>query len=319
MRLHRVQLHSHVFWGICPEDPRTFLLDCIPGASLLNPFVYESLRQQVDRMREGFIKPTFIDGSRYHVVTDGFWIAVDEARSKLDWNCWHTTDLLERLVQWLRYASKQFTLMPRILMYETLGCEVAQLPDPSLPVKGDLAFTSRYHLTTSLTCEDLKLVSRRDLAKLPPTYDTMLLGAMQALQSANYGWATVLSGVAIEHVARQRIRPEAKKQLGAQSESKLRNARIKDLLHKLRVDLSLSSLHYENPMLYQQALEVHGQRSDILHGNVTSDDRDWTTFRLSARAVQCAIDVFRWFGEPGRYESPVSRNGATVNRALPSE
>lgn len=299
-----------------PHDPATFHLDCLPGCSLVNPLIYKRLQSQPEQIPEVFIKPTVIDGDCYHIVTDGFWIAVEEARSELDWKSPDMPDLLGRLVQWMRYVSKQFFLTPRIASYHWRGYEVDRLPEPSLPMKGDGICTSRYALTISLTHEDLRLVSQCDLAKLPPTYDTMLLGAMQALQDANYGWAIVLSGVAIEHIARAKLLLETQRRPGVLDEHNLKYARLKDLLHSLRLRLSLRSLCCEAPTLYRTALDIYGKRSDILHGNLASDDQDWNTLRLSAKAVQCAIDIVEWFGEPSNYESPFSGKMAFVDGAL---
>jgi len=304
-----VRLHSHIFWGMRPQDPKTFPLCSIPGWSLVNPLVYEPLRRKLRQVSdEWFIKPTFVVGDRYHLATDGFWIAVEQPPYVLARRDWRVTECimnrLERLVQYMRYASKQFTLIPRISRLALAGYELDQPPEPLLPTKGDECYTARYALTTSLTKEDLEVVSQCDLAELPPTYDTMLLGAMQALHSANYGWAIVLSGVAIEHLALAKLRLEMEAKPGVVSEKDRREARLNDLLHRLRVKLSMPSLYCEKPVLYQEALTIYGQRNDILHGNVACDDNDWNTLRLSIRAVQCAVDIVAWFGELGGYESP---------------
>ncbi|MHB0859610.1 MAG: hypothetical protein ACYC5M_18860 [Anaerolineae bacterium] len=321
MKLHYVQMRGHVFWAMHPSDPLVFYLACIPGWSLVNPFVYGPLCRQLELPSKGFLKPTFVDGDRYHVATDGFWVAVED---DCDTPAWDKRDLyigelLGRLSQWMRYASKQFDLIPRVSSYNLVGHKADRLPDPSFPDTGETAATDRWPLSTSLTGDDLEVVSHCNLAELPPSYDTMLLGAIQALMSANYGWAIVLSGVAIEHLARARLRREAHGHPGVLEDHAIRNAKLKDLLHKLRLSLSLSSLHCENPALYEAALGVYNQRNDILHGNIANDDHDWNTVRSSARAVQCAINVVQWFGERGGYENPFVGETAMVHSALVSD
>ncbi len=203
MQLLTVNLNIPMYWGMYANDPTSIPLDCISGWALVNPLLYERIRQQSrEPDYELGAKPTFVVGNRFHVMTKGFMLVLSEANRDVDWNnlFFEWDDNLISLIGYFRYASKQFTLMPNI---QSFGPRVInELPDSLLPTKGNECATQTWHIETALTKDDIEAVSRSTLAEPPPAYDTMLLDAMEGNQRSglqNFGFA-------VRHVNRELAR-----------------------------------------------------------------------------------------------------------------
>jgi hypothetical protein len=283
---------------------------------MVNPLIYRRLARTFEPPHhdQWFIKATFVFDEHYHLATDGFWLIADESCDSVDIHAHDNLILLERLVQHMRFTSKQFMLEPQISYLSGKNYILDELPGIEIPDIDEECTTQAYHLQISITREDLSTVSHCNLAEPPPSYDTMLLGAMQAVQQHNYGWAIVLSGVAIEHIARMQLVSAAQMRPGIIPPKTIHDARLGKLLHELRLKASLPSLHCEDPDLYNKALAIYHQRNNILHGNIILDDTDLAFFAVTREAIQCAIQIIKWLGiaDSDMYASPLSGKWVTA-------
>lgn len=313
MQLLTVNLNTPMFWGIYADDPKSVFLDCLPGWSLVNPLLYEPIRQKSREPEyELGSQPTFVVGNRFHIMTKGFMLVSSEANRDVDWaNSFIEWDeKLISLIGYFRYASKQFSLMPNI---QSFGPRVIdELPDPLFPIKGGECSTQAWHIETALTKDDTEVVSCSLLAEPPPAYDTMLLDAMEATTRQDYRTAVLFSAMSVENLARLKLEIAAKKMPNVVELKELRKARMKQLLHELSLRLLGRSLYQDNQDLYDKALDIYRKRNALVHAGALHDKTDYSIAWLASDAIQCAIQVVEWFGELGGYANPLNKKTGAV-------
>jgi hypothetical protein len=308
MQLLIVNLNVKMYWGIFENDPKSFPLDCMPGWSLVNPLLYNSIQQQLNSPGiDPGTKPTFVVGDRFHVLTKGFLLVNSESNSEFEQPSFSFEwfDTLIRLVEYFRYASKQFSLLPEVKSFGPK--ELTELPDLVFPSKGDGCATQAWHINTALTRDDVKVAGRCALTSPPPAYDTMLLDAMDAVLRQDYRTSVLLSAMSIENLARLKLEKAAKIIPSDITLKQLQNAKLNELLHKLPLQLLDKSLFQDNQNLYKKVLDIYRKRNTIIHAGAFHDKTDYSIIRLARDAIQSAIQVVEWFGELGGYSSPLNK------------
>jgi len=213
MQLLAVSLNISMTWGITPDDPKTRPLDCIRGWSLVNPFLYKPIRrlQPEPDLLPG-CDPTYIVGSRFHCSTNGFILALTGDKRNFVWNDQLLMEWQERfisLIRYFRYASKQFTLLPEIDSIKPF--ELSLLPGFIFPFKGELCRTPAWEIATAVTGATIDAVSHCDITVSTPTFDSLLLDAMEAVTRQNYTTAVLLSAASIENLARLKLEKVSQK------------------------------------------------------------------------------------------------------------
>jgi hypothetical protein len=312
MQLLAVSLNVSMAWGITPDDPKTRPLDCLRGWSVVNPFLYKPIRrlQPEPDLLPG-CQATFIADNRFHCSTNGFVLASTGANRNVVWDdqmLLEWQDRLMGLIRCFRYASKQFTLLPEI---DTLKpFELSQLPGFILPFKGEPCSTPAWEITTAVTGEMISKVSQCDLTEPPPAYDTQLLDAMEAVTRQKNTTAVLLSETSIETLVRLRLEKAYKKAPKALEPNEIQNAKINKLLNELSQQLLGKSIYQEDPQLYNSVLTLYKRKNELVQTGGLHEKVDYAAIWAAMDAIQCAIQVFKWFGEPSSYTSPLDCNGS---------
>jgi len=245
-------------------------------------------------------------------MTKGFILALSDTSRDHDWSnlsfIWN--DRLTRLIGYLRYASKQFTLMPNI---HSFGPRVVnELLDPLIPSIGDECSTQAWHVETALIKTDIEVVSQSDLDEPPPAYDTLLLDAMEAAMRKDYRASVLFSAMSIENLARLKLEMASKKSPSLVTSNDLRNAKLNKLLNELSRDILGKSLCEEKKSLYDKALDIYKKRNAIMHAGALHDKTDYSIIWLASDAIQCAIQIVEWFGERNGYANPLDKKTGAI-------
>ena len=348
MKLLTVELASPLIWNICPSDPSTFELSCLPGWSLVNPFLYESIKQAYgDSKAFPDSKATFIDGDHYYINTQGFVLALTDNAIPISWDEkfgleWDTK--LFQLINYFRYASKQFHISPNMKSFGLT--DISKLPSPIFPSVGDKCATQAWHLRTALDKIGIEIVSKQVLRESPPAFDIILLDAMEAATHEDYKTAVLFPAIAMENLARMKLdealksafsqsslnqpltivlHPDKDKDTNEKRRHELRellinNARFRRLLHQSSLILLGKSICQNDKALYDRAIQVYDSRNKMAHQGIMpgGEPTRYSGIKQAREAIQCAIQVVEWFEELGGYVNPLDPGkGIICHTAIP--
>jgi hypothetical protein len=240
-----------------------------------------------------------------------------------------------RLLVNLRYISKQFDLPTGAGDFYSLSQRrVSQVPAPSFPTPPARSRISvrKYIIDTSITWEQTQAASTYPSDFTPPAFDTILLDAIDAFADQDYRRAILYSAMSVEIVAATKL-DEAYESLilvaNASSDFRIisipqagERVAVKDpiyeyltsrtdfaqMLHERPLYILSKSLLVDNESLYQTARKLYRTRNKIVHRGEPPAGEDATYFEMNQpdalAAIECAIEVFKWFGERGRYVIP---------------
>ncbi len=302
-------------WRLNADDPAEIHLSAFPGWSLIPPLKtrYSDLVRSPEVCRIG--------PDQFLVSSEAFALRCPNAptgypRRFLD----ACNPVISWLLQRLRYLSRQF-LIPHVMSMAMQVNEGHLTPaDLSGAPDGSESFIRDFVLPTAVTAKHL-----RDLSELPlefsvPVHSEVLLDALAAHVSSDYRKAVLYAAIAMDSFARAKLDEALSTVLATKPASCRVIARplaggeesVKDpiydllaktdnfarFLHELPLYLLNRSLLVEKEGLYKSAVELYGARNKLAHGShlVSPPDRE-----SASLALETAIDVLTWLGEPGSY------------------
>jgi hypothetical protein len=238
----------------------------------------------------------------------------------------------------LRYLSKQFELASGTSSFLSLSlAEVTVLPDlkfPKISSRSMIQLIKQHLIDSAITWNNIQTAAIAPRNTLPPTFDTILLDGIQAFADGDYRRAILYSAMAIEIIAATKLDEVYEMMIQQQGDATADYLRIismsqaqgqiaiKDpiydylssrqdfaqLLHERPLYLLKKSLLIENEQLYQTARKLYRTRNKIVHRGEppTGDDTSYFEMREAdaLTALECSIQIFRWFGETGEYTIP---------------
>jgi len=244
-------------------------------------------------------------------------------------------EYISRLLRNLRYVSKQFDL-PKIsdityISFDETQDESMALSFPKTKANAKVFFPS-YRVDTAATWQDFEAACSQLLEFIPPVYDSILLDAVAALFDGDYRQAILYSAMSVECLAAIKLDEVYKSAIAKDTaDPTLRIASFKQargktiqkdpiyaylsyekkdftrLLHEIPLYLLKRSLLLEDERLYQVAKKLYLTRNKIVHLGEAPDEGD-AYFSLNRSgavgALECAIEVFDWFGETRKYANP---------------
>jgi hypothetical protein len=163
-----------------------------------------------------------------------------------------------------------------------------------------------------VTGETVAAVNQCDITQPLPAYDTLLLDAMEAVSRKNFSTAILLSEASIENLARSCLEREFEKTPGVLEPGEIQSAKINKLLGELSQGLLGRSILQEDPQLYDNTLTLMKRRNERVQTGGLREKVDYSAIWAAMDAIQSAIRVIRWFGEPASYFSPLDCNGSLL-------
>jgi hypothetical protein len=243
---------------------------------------------------------------------------------------------MQRLLVHLRHVSRQSTL-PRCddvegFFFKDLK-ELPQIEFPQ-PYLGRMRFGPAFVdlLDVALTMDLVGKAGELPKDFEPPVYEGLLLDAIKASKERDFRSAIFYSAIAIETLAGTCIEEEHQRLLGetpapahiraveCQEGKKgkfedpvykyLRDTgRFPNLLHELPLYVMKKSLKLEAPEVYNQARKLYQTRNSLAHRGEPKKHNALLPVGVSGAvaALECASQVFAWFGVPGKWSIPFAR------------
>jgi hypothetical protein len=163
-----------------------------------------------------------------------------------------------------------------------------------------------------------------------PAYERLMLEAIRAASEVDCDLAILYSALAVETVAGARLDEEYSRLLAMTpwpphiraierrdkngntiiedpEFKKLRSKRVfRVKFHELPLYVLRRSLRNEDPDLFKKVLSLHRTRNSIVHTGWPSEDPEAIPVHVLGvkEALECAVDVFSWFGVPGGWPLP---------------
>lgn len=286
------------------------------------------------------IHPTFYNDGNYYFTSNVLYLVntnahneIDFARDHLEWD-----SNLYLLLKQLRSASKQPDLSTKMSSFGLIDIDLPSSIE--YPHIVEQCATQKWHLETAISYDDLQFVGSAEQLSPPPSYDTFLLDAIDALLHEDYRTTVLFSVLAMEHVARINIDEAVDAALQGIStigglrveflppihpvdndnrrerlkKILLKDSRFQQLLDELPLIFVGRSVLMEDQNLYRKAVELYSERNKLAHrGTLTEEDRSRISgITLATEAVDCAIRIIEWFGERGGYANPLDKNGGLI-------
>jgi hypothetical protein len=235
----------------------------------------------------------------------------------------------------LRYTSKYSQLVGLQdinWLYEIE--EIPQLPTlqfPQIDENSEVGF-QKYFFDTAVTWNHLADADRFLAGNKLPVYGMLLLDAISAFRESDYKRAILYSAIAVETVARTRLNEEYESLLRAGDVNGMlrfislpqhdggraikdpiyeyldSKSEFKLLIHEQALYILKRSLFIENEPLYQNAMRLYRTRNKIVHQGELPAGNETSCFAISdagaLAAMNCAIEVFKWFDVPDEYILP---------------
>jgi len=332
-----VVLLSESRWNIHKNDPVTHAIQSLPGWFFINPLVYLEFHEPF-RAEHTISKPyiSAILDNQAIISTDRLMFLIQdeilpeniisEAGSEIS-----------RLLANLRYISKQFYLRTEVRAVSIVSQEkeISQLPRLRFPMISrhhSKVFMRQYLVDTAITWKHLEIASTIPSNFTSPIFDIILLDAINARADGDYRKTILYSAMSVEIIAatkldeaydaiiqqgddRADLRMISIPQAGGQTSVKdpvydyLSNkSDFAQLLHERPLYLLKRSLCVDNQQLYQTALKLYRSRNKIVHRGEPPGGEQMSYFGINQpdalTAIECAIEIFKWFGEPDKYVAP---------------
>ena len=320
----RVEFQGTFAWAIRPDDPLLFPIETLPVWSFVNPALYPAMEHAAPPTEERTAKATFIIEGLCYFISTGFFLISHENDPDRSVDFW--MHQLPALAAHLRSASKQSSLSPKLTR---VGPTNIAIPTAIiLPTPGGMVTTGSWHLRTAIQAENILLAGRQPLNDRPPSYDTLLLDAIDSLHQEDFPTAFLLAAISMDHLTSRQaelaftaclqqgnitnlsialpasMSPDQRKEReGLLSDLLIHNRRFQDLLKRVLPALTGRSLQHENKNLYDQACNVYKIRNRIVHKELTFTD-DTPRFAGSdeaINAIKTAVRLAAWFGVPAHY------------------
>jgi hypothetical protein len=323
MKITECEVGSAIYWRIRQNDPDVLPLSGLPGASLLNPLLYDQLPGRDGREREQarvlWLKDDAWFQTRSIVLTD---TARDDTRFGQ-----RSFRFVSDLLAHIRLHSGQATIPKSPILAATAPGEFV-VPRRPAPIRG-VQWTIVGHLIDWAVTLDVVTKADREVNDPIPLPNGILLDGIEASAEADHRRALLYLGIAAESVAATALdRQYAKDQEstnpnlrfrsyptgGGQEEYKdavykwLRDqGKFASTLHELPLYLLNRSLAHEDQALYQRALRLYRTRNKLAHmGDAPEADGYLPlTHAGVSEGLETAVAIFRWFGENVTFVNPL--------------
>jgi hypothetical protein len=230
----------------------------------------------------------------------------------------------QEILRWLRFSTGQARLETDVVGHQMqpdeISREILSLPGEAIPAHAVVR-----HVEFSGVSFDL---IRAALAGNPslyvPIYSEILLDAIEASFVSDIRKAILYSAIAVEVMASSRIEEMFERESTVQRGrlrvieieqadgqrirkdpifAELRKGRqFKLLLNHLPLYVGGRSMLEENQELYSKLLLLHATRNSLVHNaSVAEGECIPIDHEGMRRAIDAAMDAFRWFGAAGRY------------------
>jgi len=87
---------------------------------------------------------------------------------------------------------------------------------------------------------------------------------------------------------------------------------VTKLLNELSQRLLGNSIYQQDPELYNSILTLYKRKNELVRTGGLHEKVDYSAIWAAMDAIQCAIQIFKWFGEPAGYTSPLDCNGSLL-------
>lgn len=326
MLVLQVELQGKIVWAVRPDDPLLIPLESMPGFSLLNPAVYPELEDAAAAGRASRATATFVSDGFYYFISWGFFLVshddFDPQRLLLDF----TMHEIPAFIAHVRAASKQASLSRKL---SSVGPVNVTLPRAIvLPYPGAPCLTESWHLRTAVRAEHIERAGRHPLSARPPSHDTLLLDAIDALHQEDFATAFLLAAISMDHLVNMQAelafaaclqqqegtnlsiiipastpRAEREQREELLSDLLMNNRRFQDVLKKVLPALTGKSLPIEDKTLYDNACRVYQVRNSVVHKKLAFRDDTPRTAGVDEAilAINTAVRLVEWFGIPANY------------------
>ena len=288
------------------------------------------------RSDEPIAKATFVSEGLFYFISNGFFL-VSEDSSEPKWETQSRLEWMNRLpafARCLRSESKQASFIPKLVSFGPVSLTCPRSVE--LPQVGDPCATASWHLRTAIRSEHILRAGRQPLSEPPPSYDTLLLDAIDCLSHEDYPTAFLLASISMDHLARMQaaiafaasIAGECDRSLAIDFPSGKRDERkkvlfemliddrrsFKDFLHRVPLVLMGRSLLQDDKDLYDTANRVYQTRNRVVHKELIfgDDSPRFSGCDEALEAIGCAVRLAHWFGVMGHYAHPFDGFPGTI-------
>lgn len=299
-------------------------LQSLPDAHFVSPLLYPAIRTH---WWPPTITLTALAEDDILVGTNVLVLALSEPDTDYDIDIpgpyQQVRAFLQAYLPRLRSISKQFSLVRRILVVNGAPLSALDaLPPlgfPAIVQTGDYDLVSDYIVQTAITMDQVAAADALMAGDSPPLFESVLFDAMLAHTTGDYRRSLLYATEAIR--------------IGASTALFEADDRVKHTLvdlnslyrHPVGISFprlldelpaaNLRSLAIEHPNLYRMALKLYRTEVELMYRrDALGPDRD-DFFQFSEEdslvALQCAIDVLRWFGEDDNSVLPTRELFAT--------
>lgn len=299
MRIIEIEFNEDIRWRIDQSDPCLLNLQSLPGWAFINPLVYPSILSQM-------VLP-----AHYHlglVVNGALLIETNALCFQLtsphlsDQEIYRNSDeFAPQFLAHLGYQSKQAKISHAIYGGAALSLNLADVPDVIFPLlrAGESSHVINIDCVTAVQWIHVEHADKGIVAGDPPLYAGVLLDAAEAYLARDDRRTVLYAAMAVEMIARAKVGLPPKRNKGSNFQQLLGDLPLKTLGRSLEV---------EKPILYAQAEHLYRTRNGLVHeGKWPSDSTalpEGFAGEGAFRALECAQEVFHWFGEPGEYCPP---------------
>jgi hypothetical protein len=340
MIIVKVVFSEKIRWLIHKDDPATYNLQSFSPWLFLNPLSYPKIPSRFGTNLDSGVTAAIEDSVLVEMNAMIFvypGAAIDNDLNVDEFNKYHVAFLTN-----LRHASKQAELsraQSSIVSVETTTEEakMLELMIPSFPhgfQNSENFFLRKYLIDTAITWKHLETADRTMVNNNLPVFSTLLLDAIHAFMEGDYRRAILYSAISAETVARIKLdevynalleEGDAGGTLRIVSSQKGRNVVVEDpiykylsdkhdfrlLLHERPLYVLRRSLLIDQQALYQNAMKLHNTRNQIAHQGEIPIGGETSYFGITKpdaqAAIECAIDLFKWFGVTDEYIIPTDK------------
>jgi hypothetical protein len=302
MLILEAQLTEDMRWIVRRSDPAFVDLASLSGLSLLNPLIYPSVSGEIPTSASRFRFGSIVGDSILIETNALVFLSTASETGETD-GVMRVLDKCSELVRCLRQVSKQMELARALPAGIDIGREIdkANLASPRFPeiAADSKIWVSNYELSTAVSISHVQQADALILAGGPELHKSVLSDAVLAFLDRD-DWRTVLyAALSLEIISETKLRHSASDQRrGRKGETT-----VERLLHRRPLEAIGRSLKEENPHLFREAEHLYRTRNQIVHEGGTVSKPD--SFSLDGpgawQALQCANNVFKWWGEDDDY------------------
>ena len=337
MNIFSASLMGQIYWSVHKKDPVTQDLKSLPSWFFINPLIYPQIKlhhkisADVICIKDGaaivetngMILGTTIDVKEI--------IGINDSDKSNITNYDAIPGYIEHFSASLRQFSKQVTI-PIIFVHGS-STNLVKLPLLNFPQiePSSKCFLQKYIWETSIIWDQLVNADENLLTKKIQVYEELLLDAIHAFKDKDYRRTLLYAAISIETIAATKL-DETYKEIVQKGDNKIalrivsfvprggtkvikdpvykflfNKSRFAERLHEVPLYLMGRSILLENEPLYQKAIKLYKTRNDIAHlgESMVGEQSQYETNEKDAlEAIECAIEIFKWFGERANFPLP---------------